>query len=162
MGDFRDLDTARKFLDFMMDYYALVRRHFIENNEYRLHSHSFSALNALKMHHGTPVTMTDLAGELAVTKQQLTKLVNDLEDKGYVSRSHNKENRRQVYVEITDAGMLHIDEMLDAIVNEILLSLYDFPEDDKAKIAECATTLTEIFRRDERFCRLREDLADNK
>ncbi len=147
-----DLATARVFLDFMVDYYAMIRRHFIDANEFRFHSHGFSTLYALRNYRNCPVTMTQFANEMGITKQQLTKLVNDLEEKQYVVRSHNKENRRQVYIEITDRGVHHLEMMLGEIVHEILTALADFPEEDKAQIAKCSELLSDFLRRDAEHC----------
>lgn len=152
MADGKDLATARKFLDFMVDYYAMMRRHLVDANEYRMHSHGFSTLYALRTYRGCPITMTQFAKEMGITKQQLTKLVNDLEEKQYVVRSHNKENRRQVYIEITDRGIQHLEKMLGGIVHEILTALSDFPEEDRQKIAECSELMSSLMRRDAEHC----------
>ena len=136
----------------MVDYYALMRRHLVDANEYRMHSHGFSTLYALRTYRNSPVTMTQFANEMGITKQQLTKLVNDLEEKQYVVRSHNKENRRQVYIEITDRGVLHLEKMLGEIVHEILTTLSGFSEEDKEKIAECSEIMSTLMRRDAEKC----------
>lgn len=152
MAEANDLAIARKFLDFMVDYYAMIRRHLVDSNEFRMHSHGFSTMYALRSYRNCPVTMTQFANEMGITKQQLTKLVNDLEDKQYVVRSHNKENRRQVYIEITDRGVQHLEKMLGGIVHEILTALSDFPDDDKRQIAECSEIMSALLRRDAEHC----------
>ena len=152
MAEINDLAIARKFLDFMVDYYAMMRRHLVDTNEYRMHSHGFSTLYALRAYRNCPVTMTQFANEMGITKQQLTKLVNDLEEKQYVVRSHNKENRRQVYISITDSGIQHLEKMLGGIVHEILTTLSDFPEEDKQKIAECSEIMSTLLRKDAENC----------
>lgn len=156
MHDMLDIDTARVFLNFMVDYYALLRRHIVEANQFRFNSHGFSTLYTLRNYRGKDVTMTEFAGELGITKQQLTKLVNDLEAQNYVKRSHNAENRRQVYISITDEGVMHLEQMLGEILHEIIKSLEDFSSDDKLKIQEYAGSLSEMLRRDEEHCKRRE------
>lgn len=152
MTEVNDLEIARKFLDFMVDYYAMMRRHLVDANEYRMHSHGFSTLYALRAYRNCPITMTQFANEMGITKQQLTKLVNDLEEKQYVVRSHNRENRRQVYIEITECGIQHLEKMLGGIVHEILGSLSEFSEDDKRRIAECSETMSAFLHRDAEHC----------
>ena len=147
-----DLELARIFLNFMVDYYALLRRHLIETNQFRFNSHGFSMLYTLQKYKNQPITMTQFAEVMGITKQQLTKLVNDLEEKQYVVRSHNKENRRQVYIEITDRGVQHLEKMLGEIVHEILSTLSGFSEEDKAKIAECSEIMSTLMRRDAENC----------
>lgn len=143
-----DLALARTFLNFMVDYYALMRRHLIETNQFRFNSHGFSMLYTLQKYRDQQITMTQFADVMGITKQQLTKLVNDMEEQGYVRRLHNEVNRRQVYIEITEEGMLHLEKMLGEIIHEIITSLHGFDENDRKRIVESAETLSEIFRRD--------------
>ncbi len=145
---FDDLELARTFLNFMVDYYALMRRHLIETNQFRFNSHGFSMLYTLQKYKGQQVTMTRFAESMGITKQQLTKLVNDLEDQGYVRRTHNELNRRQVYIEITEEGQVHLEKMLGEIIHEIVRSLEGFDKNDRRRIVESASTLSDIFRRD--------------
>ncbi len=145
---FDDLELARTFLNFMVDYYALMRRHLIETNQFRFNSHGFSMLYALQKYKGQQITMTRFAETMGITKQQLTKLVNDLEDQGYVRRLHNELNRRQVYIEITEEGQVHLEKMLGEIIHEIVRSLEGFDESDRRCIVESASALSDIFRRD--------------
>ena len=153
MTDRQDLEIARDFLNFMVNYYAMTKRHIVETNQYRFHSHGFSMLYALRGYRDQPVTMSRFAEEMGITKQQLTKLVNDLEEQNFVRRSHNSDNRRQVYIEITDEGAAHLERMIGEILHEITRSLDAFEAEDRAKLGECARVMTEIFRRDAENCR---------
>ncbi len=156
MSDTKTFDTARAFMNFMVGYYALIRRHLVETNQFRIHSHGFSMLYALRNYRDKPITMTKFAEEMGITKQQLTKLVNDLEDQNYVRRSHNKENRRQVYIEITDEGVAHLEKMIGEIIHEIVTALAAFSDDEKDVIINATEVMSEFFKRDAEFCRLKE------
>jgi len=153
MMDTSDFKVARDFLNFMVDYYALIRRHEIETNEYRANSHGFSMLYALRKYQNQPITMTRFADEMGITKQQLTKLVNDLEDKEYVIRTHNRENRRQVYISITEQGMAYLETMIGELIHEVLRVMQYFSQEEKEKVGQSVVTLSEIFRKDAEFCR---------
>ncbi len=148
MKEKHDVDVARKFLDFMVDYYALIRRHTGETTEYKRNSHGFSMLYTLRGYRNQSITMTKFANEMGITKQQLTKLVNDLEEKGYVERSHNKENRRQVYISITEAGLAHLDQMIGELAHETLITLSAFTDEEKERIYCCSEELSAIFKKD--------------
>ncbi|MBE6569094.1 MAG: MarR family transcriptional regulator [Ruminococcaceae bacterium] len=152
MTEMSDINIARNFLNFMVDYYALIRRHVIETNEFRTKSHGFSMLYALRKQRANPITMTEFADEMGITKQQLTKLVNDLEEKGYVQRIHNKENRRQVYISITEIGAEHLDTMLGELVHEVIRAIEGFDENEKTKLSESVCVLSEMFRKDAENC----------
>lgn len=148
-----DLKFATNFLNFMVDYYALIHRHEIETSEYKANSHGFSMLYALRKYHNQPVTMTRFADEMGITKQQLTKLVNDLEDKEYVIRTHNRENRRQVYISITDAGREYLETMIGELVHEVLRAMQNFDGAEKEMMDQSVTTLSALFHKDAELCR---------
>lgn len=148
MPDSKNIETADRFIDFIFDFYSLIRRHIVEINPYRIHSHGFTMLYSLRCSTGRNVTMTTLSDMLGITKQQLTKLVNDFEENGYVRRVRSEENRRVIFVEITDAGNVCLDEMVSEIMEEIKTTLKNFSESDMDKIIESTKTLSEIFRRD--------------
>lgn len=151
------LAIAREFMSFMMEYYALIRRHIVEGNQFRIHSHGFSMLYALRESREHPVTMTGFAQEMGITKQQLTKLVNDLEKQKLVCRLHNGRNRRQVSIEITEEGKTYLDDMVGAIIGEIIGAMAEFSSEDQTKILEHTTALLKIFRCDAEHCRRREE-----
>lgn len=159
MMDTSDFKLARDFLNFMVDYYALIRRHEIETNEYRANSHGFSMLYALRKYQNQPITMTRFADEMGITKQQLTKLVNDLEDKEYVMRTHNRENRRQVYISITDQGRAYLETMIGELIHEVLRVMQYFDADEKEKMDQSVVVLSELFRKDADICRREQDKA---
>lgn len=157
MPDMLDIKTARVFMNFMLEFNALIRRHIVESNQFRIQSHGFSMLYTLRHHKGEPLTMTEFAKELGITKQQLTKLVNDLEDQNYVHRAHNTENRRQVYIEITDEGVIRLEQMVGEILHEITKTLEDFSNDEKVKIQEYVSALSEMLQRDAVNCQKKQE-----
>ena len=148
MSERKSAETADRFINFIFEFYSLIRRHIVEINPYRIHSHGFTMLYSLRNNVGKNVTMTDLSDMLGITKQQLTKLVNDFESNGYVRRIRSDENRRVIYVEITDEGNTCLDEMIAEIIGEIKKTLKCFSESDMDKVIESTQTLSEIFHRD--------------
>ena len=56
--------------------------------------------------------MTQLASRLAVSKQQLTKIVDCLVKKELVQRMGSSQNRRLVLLELTDQGKQLINQIL--------------------------------------------------
>ena len=92
------------FLDFAVHFFTLSKGHFRQQNLVKANSLAFNTLVTLNELADSCLTMSDLASRLEITKQQLTKLVNDLEEKDLVNRIHNPQNRRQVYIRITDHG----------------------------------------------------------
>lgn len=59
-------------------------------------------------YHG--IKTSDLTKKLCITKPATSKILNSLEEKGYIERSSNKEDRRIVYVKLTEKGTLYLQE----------------------------------------------------
>lgn len=53
---------------------------------------------------------SDLTKNLCITKPATSKILNALEEKSYIERSSNKEDRRVVYVKLTEEGNLYLEE----------------------------------------------------
>ena len=83
-----------------------------------------------------------------ITKQQLTKLVDLMEGQGYVVRSHDENNRRQIRLSITPEGVNYFGELKSMIIAEIIHSLDKFDADERAEIMDCAKRFSEIFKTD--------------
>lgn len=73
-----------------------------------------------------PKNMTAIARELSVTVGTLTIAMNSLVKKGYVERSRGKEDRRVVYISLSDRGRRAYEhharfhkEMIDAVSGEL-------------------------------------------
>ena len=63
-------------------------------------------LRMLEMHEGgeCPMTPSELSQELGLTTARIANLLKSLERKGLVQRDHDSEDRRRVFVTLTDAG----------------------------------------------------------
>ena len=67
MNDSYDRELAENFLTFMLDYYAMIRRHIVEKNEIRFHSHGFYLLNILESNKDELLTMSACAKQMNIT-----------------------------------------------------------------------------------------------
>ena len=94
---------------------------------------------------GHKLTMSELADQLDITKQQLTKLVNDLEEKELVQRTHDSRNRRQVYIHITDQGARMLTDLKQSMLDSTLKALSCYTEEELAKLDHCLTNLSELL-----------------
>lgn len=75
---------------------------------------------------GIPKNMSTIARELSVTVGTLTIAMNSLVKKGYVVRNRGQEDRRVVYISLSDKGKLVYDnharfhkEMIDNIMKQL-------------------------------------------
>ena len=141
----------RHFLEFSMRFLSFTKTHFRKENELRAGSLAFHALINLQILSRQELTMSELAQEMMITKQQLTRLVNDLENQGFVERIHNPVNRRQVYIHITPEGIAMLDEVKKAMAEHAAAAMAVFDDGEKAEIDACLTRLTELFSKLEGF-----------
>ena len=145
MNDSYDRELAETFLTFMLDYYAMIRRHIVEKNEIRFHSHGFYLLNILESNKDELLTMSACAKQMNITKQQLTKLVNDLEAMGLVKRIHDERNRRQVYVTLTDDGRTEFEEVKQAMLECTMDGLKGFSSEELGQLENCLEKLIPLL-----------------
>jgi len=66
-------------------------------------------LRDLEIHLKRKVSVSDISNYLRVTSPSVTHLLNSLEEKGIVKRTQDKNDRRSVRVELTEAGLEIID-----------------------------------------------------
>lgn len=105
------------FLEFAVAFLTLSKCQY-HSSSLKVSSLPFFTLVALDNWAEKDYTMSELADKLRITKQQLSKMINMLEEKGLVERIHDRENRRRVYIRICDAGR----EMMDCLKQEMLES----------------------------------------
>lgn len=91
--------------------------------------------------------MSELAGRLGVSKEQATRTVAPLVERGLVCRARDPERYRVVEVSLTERGralLLDIRAQIDAEVGERLSSLSD---EDQARLLEASRTAAAILRK---------------
>lgn len=84
-----------------------------------------------------PLSMSELAAEMNVLKQQLTFLTDKLEKYNFIERVHVKEDRRTVKISITQSGIDFLEDHKKQILNLLVskfeqLSIEDINELDTA------------------------------
>ncbi len=139
------------FLEFSMKFSAFSKCHFHREQELRADSLAFQALGSLFALSRQELTMSELAKEMMITKQQLTKLINDLEGRGLVERIHNPVNRRQVYIRISPDGILALKTAQAAMEEQTAAMLDNFTPQEQKEIDLCLVRLTNLFSRLEGF-----------
>ncbi|PKK39163.1 Transcriptional regulator of fatty acid biosynthesis FabT [Clostridiaceae bacterium JG1575] len=93
---------------------------------------------------GTP-NMSEVADQLHITLGTLTTAINRLVDKGYVDRTRDKMDRRQVRVHLTDLGQkaYEIHETYhDRMIQEVLEEL---SEEEAQVLAGTLVKLSDFF-----------------
>ena len=79
------------FLEFAVAFLTLAKCQYQHENDVKVNSLPFFTLVALDNWADVDYTMSELADKLQITKQQLSKMINVLEEKELVERIHDKE-----------------------------------------------------------------------
>lgn len=82
------------------------------------------------------VTVAEIAAEMAVSVPAVSRTLRSLQQKGYITRQVDENDRRSVRVEVTPAGREILDENLDRITGAINRVLSVFTEDEIRQVAE--------------------------
>ena len=98
---------------------------------------------------GEPKNMSTIAKLLSVTVGTLTIAMNSLVKKGYVTRERGKEDRRVVYISLSEKGLRayrHHEEFHRQMIEAVLENL---TEDETESLVKALAKLERWFRRAE-------------
>lgn len=97
-----------------------------------------SGLNALILMtvYTTPnITMSELATNVGISRAQLSRMIGNLEQDGFIKRHHNEANRRIVNVQQTQAGDALVQKHIQLSIETIQQRLNKLePEDHQALV----------------------------
>lgn len=99
---------VRKLLLVMPNWHSKLVRPFKETLNREMSLETYYCLETLKVS-GT-ATMTELARQLKVPKQQVTKLVDKLWEYGFVERATDQGDRRVIQIRLTPRAVAYLDE----------------------------------------------------
>lgn len=97
-------------------------------------SSDFTVLEAL--YHKGSLTVREISNAVLINTGSITYVIDKLEKKGYVKRRHCKEDRRVVYIDITEAGTKLMDEIFPKH-QEVIEELFsDITEEEKKTVID--------------------------
>lgn len=153
MVDKQDFSSAGlKFMDFAIRFFNMAKCQYQQQNQVKANKAGFQVLFILSMPEYTQPTMSFLADQMGITKQQLTKLVNDLEAMGLVKRIHDEKNRRQVYVTLTDEGRNEFEEVKQAMLACTVSGLREFSPEELELLEDCLEKLIPLLEKFKGSC----------
>jgi DNA-binding MarR family transcriptional regulator len=89
---------------------------------------------------GLANTCADLSRELSHDKGSMTRLVDQLENRGFIRRRRDREDRRIVFLTLTPAGRAAVSRLIPKLVNYYNQLLADFSPQE-------VTMLTQLLKR---------------
>lgn len=88
---------------------------------------------------------SDLTKILCITKPATSKMLNALEENGYIERCSNKNDRRVVYVRVTDEGKECLEEEIKKFNNFICKVIEKMGEDDTDNLIRLLGKLYDVI-----------------
>ena len=97
-------------------------------------SSDFTVLEAL--YHKGSQTVREISDAVLINTGSITYVIDKLEKKGYIKRRHCQEDRRVVYIDITDAGTKLMDEIFPKHQQVIEDLFSEITEEEKATVID--------------------------
>jgi DNA-binding MarR family transcriptional regulator len=90
--------------------------------------------------------MSDVANSTGLTYSHLSKIINQLETKdGYVSRSINPSDRRQILLTISKAGRSILEKAMEEERERMRIIIPKLTDNEKGVVAESITLFNKIL-----------------
>ncbi len=95
---------------------------------------------------GRHVKAADLSDMLELSRPSITRILNDLEHRGFITRSIDKKDRRSIRIELTQAGAEALEKANRRILGIAERLVVSLGETDTDKLIELMDRLAEIYR----------------
>lgn len=136
------VDDFMALLSYMRTYYFRPAEQFARVRFGHIHMHALSLIAK----RGS-CTMRELAAELMVSKQQLTRLVDRMVESGLVLRKPDDNDRRLIRIELSDKGRCVFKEMGAGLKNNFREKLSQIPDSELDELEEMLPRIHNILRK---------------
>jgi DNA-binding MarR family transcriptional regulator len=85
---------------------------------------------------GLANTSADVSRELAHDKGSMTRIIDQLEERGLLKRERDKKDRRIVFLRLTPAGRASVNRLVPKLVDYYNILLSDFSAEDVKRFTE--------------------------
>ena len=103
----------------------------------------------LKLREGVAVTASDLCRQMRHDNGALTRLLDQLEERGFVERQRSDEDRRVVKLELTTAGRRKVAELLPLAVDGLNNAVSTFSKTEFADLVRLLSKLVDNLKAQE-------------
>lgn len=91
------------------------------------------------------LSMKELSNRVGIAPEQATRAVKSLREEGLVQTQHSEENRRVVIAQLTNKGLLMMDEYLLTVDANLFASLDGLNEEELEELSNSAKTLVSLM-----------------
>jgi DNA-binding MarR family transcriptional regulator len=93
-----------------------------------------------------PLSQNDLVARLLLTKSTVSRLVHQMEQRGWIARRRSPLDGRMAQIYLTDAGRTLSGDLAEARHTKFAHILAAIPEEQRGKVLESLTILVEAMR----------------
>jgi DNA-binding MarR family transcriptional regulator len=137
-------DTAEKLFQMSFLFHNKMMRPVLQNSKSSLSPLQVHVLNTLK-DNGT-ATMTLVANEIKMSKQQTTRVVDQLVSQGFVRRDFEEQDRRIIKISLTAAGEAELENIKEEAIEHMVAKIEMFDERKVAELNDTADRLSRLLR----------------
>jgi DNA-binding MarR family transcriptional regulator len=102
----------------------------------------------IRLKEGQEVTASDLCRALRHDTGALTRMIDQLQERGYVARERSREDRRVIHLQLTAAGAKKAAELTPLIVDRLNCALADFSKDEFDELSRLLNKLLATLKAD--------------
>lgn len=138
--------SVSELVDIIFRYYPFVRKAFrnlVSIKDVPISMTQLTCLNILEKN-GT-MSMSELADDLNMSNQQLTKVVDALVDFQMVERCVDPGNRRKINVKLTEHGTGTLLSLKREVDRKLTFLLHKMPESETQRLTDAIMTVAEFF-----------------
>lgn len=92
------------------------------------------------------MSMSELACEMQISKQQLTPLVNKLIGQGLLAKKEDEKDRRIVRIEVTEQARKMVGELFVEIKLDLVAKLRALPGEELDELGQMLKKIQEILK----------------
>jgi len=137
-------DTAEKLFQMSFLFHNKMMRPLLQHSKSILSPLQVHVLNTLK-DNGT-ATMTLVANEIKMSKQQTTRVVEQLVSQRFVRRDFEEQDRRIIKISLTAAGETELENIKEEAIEHMIARLASLDERSLAEFNEAAGKLTRMLK----------------
>lgn len=138
--------TVSDLINLILSYYPKLRkvfRNLVSIKDIPITMTQLTALTVIDR--DGSLSMSDLASELSMSNQQLTKVVDALVDFRMVERVFDENNRRKVYAKITVNGKKTINDLRAELDRKMSYMMRKFSDDELDNFYDCLAHIAGYF-----------------
>ena len=148
---------TEQYMSFFTTLYATTRLSTENQSCLKAYSRGFYVLFTLKYHPDPHLTLSQLSKELLITKQQLTKLINDLEEKHLVRRYPHPTNRRSTILKLTLEGEQTLEHITTQTKQQLMPKFEIYTKEEQEQLYHCMSVCQQLLQKQQPYPRKKRD-----